>query len=153
MLQPFRLFFVRAAIPMELLPEPSEPSVCLDGLSPFRQSNTLSPILDTRKTTPCAAYAHPASFLGRDSATSRGGRLFCNHGPSGPIRYCRGHVHGDTCGRAYISLRPSPTVPHGATLPPILDKSASITTISLPKWALKAMYMYIKPFSQSPVQS
>lgn len=75
MLQPFRLFFVRAAIPMKLLAEPSEPSVCLDGLSPFRQSNTPSPTFDTRKTAPCAAYTHLASLLGRDSATSRGGRL------------------------------------------------------------------------------
>lgn len=65
---------------MELLAEPSEPSVCLDGLSPFRQSNIPSPTLDTRKTTPCAAYAHPASFLGRGSATSRAGRLFATMG-------------------------------------------------------------------------
>lgn len=119
----------------------SRPSASMGFL---RSGNQTYPHLSLirRKQPPCAAYAHTESFLGRDSATSRGGRLFATQGQAALSDFAETCVLGDSCGGPYISLRLSPAVPHGATLPPILDKSASIMTISPPKWASGAMYMY-----------
>lgn len=119
----------------------------------LRSGNQTYPHLSLirRKQPPCAAYAHTESFLGRDlQPPVEEGYLQ----PRARLSYrLQRHVLGASCGGPYVSLRLSPAVPHGATLPPILDKSASITTINPPKWALGAMYRYIKPFNQSPVQS